>query len=173
MALASLKEPPFSPPAEMTDSVHEKIRQHLDGLGISYREIHHEPTPTSEDSARARGESLAVGGKALVLRLGEGGYGLFVFSAARRLDSGSVRKRYGRGIRFATPEELLELTGLVPGSVPPFGPPILPLPLHADPSTLANDRIAFNAGSLTHSIVMASADWARAASPDVFPFTRE
>jgi Ala-tRNA(Pro) deacylase len=154
-------------------SVHEKIRKHLDGLGISYREIHHAPTPTSEESARARGEPLAVGGKALVLRLGNGIYTLFVFSAARRLDSGSVRKRFGRGIRFATPEELLELTGLVPGSVPPFGSPILPMPLYADPSTLANDRIAFNAGSLTDSMVMASADWARAASPEVFPFTRE
>ena len=29
-----------------------------------FREVHHEPTRTSEESARARGEELRVGGKA-------------------------------------------------------------------------------------------------------------
>jgi len=51
-------------------------------------------------------------------------------------------------LRFASREELLELTGLVPGSVPPFGRPILPFPLYVDTGIAANDRIAFNAGSL-------------------------
>ena len=37
-------------------------------------------------------------------------------------------------MRFADAAELLELTGLVPGSVPPFGPPVLPLELWADPA---------------------------------------
>ena len=66
-------------------------------------------------------------------------------------------------VRFATHEELLEKTGLVPGSLPPFGRPILPFPLHVDASTLANERIAFNAGSLTDSIVMGVDDYRRAA----------
>lgn len=157
----------------MADSpVLAAIRRHLDGLGVAYREIHHQPTPTSEESARARGEPLAVGGKALVLKVDDE-LRLFVFSAARKLDSGAVRRHFGaRGTRFATPEELFERTGLVPGSVPPFGPPILALPLYADPSTLENDKIAFNAGSLTDSIVLAAADWERAARPAVFPFTK-
>jgi len=145
----------------MAETVLDLIRRHLDGLGLAYREIHHEPTPTSEESARARGESLAVGGKALVLKVDDE-LGLFVFSAARKLDSGAVRRHFGaRGTRFATREELLERTGLVPGSVPPFGPPILPLPLYADPSTLENEKIAFNAGSLTTTVIMAAEDYRR------------
>ena len=44
------------------------------------------------------------------------------------------------------------------------GEPILPLPLHVDRSVLANDRIAFNAGLLTDSIIMATADWRRAVT---------
>lgn len=69
-------------------------------------------------------------------------------------------------LRFATREELFDLTGLVPGSVPPIGPPILNLPLYADPSTgLATGRVAFNAGSLTDSIIMSTADWMRIAAP--------
>jgi Ala-tRNA(Pro) deacylase len=58
----------------------------------------------------------------------------------------------------------------VPGSVPPFGRPLLPFPLYADPSVFANERIAFNAGSLTDSIVMPVGDYRRLAAPEVFEF---
>lgn len=142
----------------------------LDEAGVDYRHVRHEEVRTSEQAARVRGEPLSIGGKALVVKLGDG-FRLFVLSAALRLDSAAVRDRFGtRRIRFASAQELLDLTGLVPGSVPPFGPPILPLPLNVDPSVLANDRIAFNAGSLTDSIVMAAADYRRLAGGDVFPF---
>ncbi len=110
------------------------ILELLDGEGISYRHISHEPTRTSEDSARARGEALETGGKALLLKAGEGFF-VFVLSAALRLDSQAVKKRLGvKSLRFATAEELMELTGLVPGSVPPFGEPVLPFSLYVDES---------------------------------------
>ncbi len=63
--------------------------------------------------------------------------------------------------KWYRPEELLELTACVPGCVPPFGRPVLDLPLLVDASVLRNDRIAFNAGSLTDSVIMARADWQR------------
>lgn len=152
--------------------VHQRILAWLEEQQASFRKVHHPPTFTSEESAAARGESLEVGGKALLLKCGQGPFKLFVMSAALRLDSAAVRRALGvNKVRFATAEELLELTGLVPGSVPPFGPPILPFELHADPSVLAQERIAFNAGSLTDSVVMASADWQRIAAPKVFSFT--
>jgi prolyl-tRNA editing enzyme YbaK/EbsC (Cys-tRNA(Pro) deacylase) len=62
------------------------------------------------------------------------------------------------------------MTGLVPGSVPPFGRPILPFDLFADDSVLRNDRIAFNAGSPTDSIIMSVEDYVRIAAPEVFRF---
>lgn len=146
------------------------IRAWLNAEGASFREIHHEPTLTSEDSARARGEDLRVGGKALLIKVDDI-YRLFVLSAARKLDSAAVKRHFSaRKTRFATPDELAALTGLVPGSVPPFGRPLLPFPLYADPSVFANERIAFNAGSLTDSIVMAVGDYRRLASPEVFEF---
>jgi len=149
----------------------EQIREWLTAQGIVFREVHHEPTRTSEESALARGEELRVGGKALLLKVDDT-FRLFVMSAALKLDSGAIKKRFGsKKIRFATAEELMELTGLVPGSVPPFGAPILPFPLYVDPSVLANDRIAFNAGSLTDSIVMPIGDYQRLAAPEVFAFT--
>jgi Ala-tRNA(Pro) deacylase len=147
-----------------------EIRAWLSAEGVSFREVHHEPTRTSEDSARARGEDLRVGGKALLIKVDEV-YRLFVLSAARKLDSAAVKRHFtARKTRFATPEELAALTGLVPGSVPPFGRPLLPFPLYADPSVFANERIAFNAGSLADSIVMPVGDYRRLAAPEVFEF---
>ena len=151
-------------------SVLERIRALLDDAGVAYRHVHHQAVRTSEQAAQVRGEPLSIGGKALVVKMG-GRFRLFVLSAARRLDSTAVRDRFDtRRIRFASAQELRALTGLVPGSVPPFGEPILPLPLNVDPSVLANDRIAFNAGSLTDSIVMPAADYRALAGGDVFPF---
>lgn len=148
-----------------------EIRAWLEREGVLFQEVHHGPTRTSEESAAARGEPLRVGGKALLLKV-EDTFRLFVISADRKLDSGALKKRYGaKKIRFATPEELMELTGLVPGSVPPFGAPILPFPLAVDPSVFENDRVAFNAGSLTDSVVMPIEDYRRLAGAEVFGFT--
>ena len=46
-------------------------------------------------------------------------------------------------------EELREMTGLVPGSIPPFGHPILPFDLYVDTGVCDNRRIAFNVESAT------------------------
>ncbi len=148
----------------------ERIRAYLDQAGVEYRELHHEPTRTSEDSARVRGEELRVGGKALLMKVG-GEFKLFVVSAALRMDSQAIRSRFGtRKTRFARTEELLELTGLVPGAVPPFGKPILPFDLYVDESITQNDRIAFNAGSLTDSMFLRMEDYLAVARPEVLRF---
>lgn len=147
------------------------IRQHLDGLGIAYRHLTHAETRTSAESAAVRGEPLENGAKALVMKVGEE-FHLFVLSAARKADSGEIKRRFGvRSVRFATADELLERTGLVPGSVPPFGEPILPFKLYLDEQVAGLERVAFNAGSLTESIIMSAADYVRAAAPtEIFRF---
>ena len=67
---------------------------------------------------------------------------------------------------------MLALTGLVPGSVPPFGEPILPFPLYVDDSIIANERIAFNAGSLTDSVILSVVDYRTIALPELFTFSK-
>ena len=144
----------------------------LTEAGVSFREVPHEPTRTSEESAKARGEELRIGGKALLMK-GDDLFRLFVLPADRKLDSGAIRREFGwKKLRFATPDELLELTGLVPGCVPPFGPPILPFELCLDQSVMQNPRIAFNAGSLTDSIILTMTDYLAVAKPSrVFEFS--
>ena len=150
----------------------ENIRDWLNRESVAIREVHHQPTFTSEESARARGEELRVGGKALLMR-GDANFALFVLPADRKVDSGAIRRELGLGkLRFASREELVELTGLVPGSVPPFGPPILPFPLYVDVAIESNDRIAFNAGSLMDSMILPILDYLRVASPaKIFAFS--
>jgi len=149
----------------------DRIRDLLNKESIDFREIHHEPTHTSEESARVRGEDLGVGAKAILLKTDDS-FRLFVVAADGKLDSAAIKRElHLKKIRFATPDELIQLTGLVPGSVPPFGEPILPFPLYADSEIgKQRDRVAFNAGSLTDSIVMSATDWDRVARPVRFSF---
>lgn len=157
----------------MAQNILHQIRALLVTEGVSFREVEHRPTRTSEESAAARGESLSTGAKALLLRTDDV-FRLFVLPADRKLDSGAVRRHLGvKRTRFASADELQELTGLVPGSVPPFGEPILPFELYADEAIGAlTDRVAFNAGSLSHSIIMTATDWERTAHPQRFRFGR-
>ena len=151
----------------------DHIKQWLTEQGISFRTLHHQATRTSEESAAVRGEALAVGTKAIVMKAG-GRFVLFVISAAQRIDGRKIRAQLGvKKTRFATPDELMELTGLAPGSVPPFGRPILDLDLYVDTSVQANDRVAFNAGSLTDSIIMDAADYFTLIDATLFDFARD
>ncbi len=155
----------------MKPDLFSKIKQFLDDSGVAYRAAHHQPTYTSEEAARARGEDMKIGGKALVMKIGSD-FKLFVISGALKMDSAAIKEHFQeKRTRFATREELLELTGCVPGCVPPFGEPIVSLPLYVDRSILANEKIAFNAGSLTDSIIMDVADYVRIARPTVLDFS--
>lgn len=158
----------------MSQTVLERIQNLLVESRIEFREVDHAPTFTSQESAAARGEPLEVGAKALLVKVDDK-YSLFVLPADRKFNSAAMKQQLGvKKSRFATPEELRELTGLVPGSVPPFGHPILPLELYADESIGAqHDRVAFNAGSLTHSIIMKASDWLRVAKPIRFAFSQD
>lgn len=152
-------------------SVFESIKALLNERGIEYRTVHHEQTFTSEESAKARGEDVRIGGKAIVMKV-DGTFKVFVLSAALKVDSKRIKQHFqAKSIRFATKEELFELTGLVPGSVPPFGHPILPLDVYLDLSILENEKIAFNAGSLTDSIILKTSDYLSSVTAEQFFFS--
>src|SRR5258708_38076067 len=107
----------------MTSPVFDAILEWLTREKVAFRHVRHEPTFTSEESAKARGESVQIGGKALLVKVGDE-FKLFVLSAALRFDSAAVKKKFGvKKIRFAERAELEVLPGLGPGPLPPFGPP--------------------------------------------------
>ena len=64
-----------------------------DGPGSKWSTLTHEPTPTSEDSARVRGATLASGAKAMLLSVKPGNdFVLAVISAAAKMDSKLMKK---------------------------------------------------------------------------------
>ena len=157
---------------ETTNTVLANIIKYLNEKNIQFNTLHHKPTLTSEESAKERNEDISIGGKAILMKLDDS-FKLFVLSASKKLDNKKIKAKFNcKKIRFATVDELKELTGgLVPGSVPPFGKPILEFELFVDDSIVANEKIAFNAGSLTDSIIMNVNDYLVAATPQIFNFS--
>ena len=156
---------------ELSATVTDRLRTWLDDEGVQYRYVEHGPTRTSEESASARGEPLEIGAKALLLKADDT-FVLVVLSAALKLRSNALRKLLGASrLRFATTGELREHTGLPSGAVPPFGSPIFDLPLYIDRSVTRTVRAAFNAGTLTASIIMPTTDYLRLAHGTVVEVT--
>jgi Ala-tRNA(Pro) deacylase len=145
-------------------SVFERIETWLEKEGVPFTVLRHEPVFTSEQAAAIRGTSLASGAKALVVRAGEK-FVLIVLPADRKLDSKKARDFFGvKSIRFANKEEVVELTGLQPGSIPPFGS-LFNLPTYCDPALAENPSINFNAGDHSISVQMSYADYVAAEKP--------
>ncbi len=148
-------------------SVLLRILSFLESQNIQYKRMDHEPTPTSEASAKARGESLHIGGKALCFSMNST-LVLVVISASKRIDSKKLKKVLNaKSLRFATDDELITLGDLTKGAVPPFGEPLLPLKLYIDKTITENPEIAFNAGSLTTSLLINTNDYLRVAGGEI------
>ena len=95
---------------------------------------------------------------------------MFVMSADRKLASRTVRRaRNWRTLRFATREEVAQLTGLAPGSIPPFGS-LFGLPTLCDDRLGENETINFNAGDHRVSVSMRYDDYVRVESPELDTF---
>jgi Ala-tRNA(Pro) deacylase len=90
-----------------------------------------------------------------------------VLPADRKLASKAVRQAAGiKSLRFATREEVEQLTGLAPGSIPPFGS-LFGLATWCDERLGEHERINFNAGDHAVSINMAHADYLAAEAPQL------
>ena len=147
-------------PTQARTAVTDRLERWLSEAGVPFRVLEHAPVFTSEEAARERGTPLEAGAKALVVRA-EDRYVHLVLPGHRRVDNARLRASLGtRKLRFATPEELLALTGCPPGAVPPFGN-LFGLPVLLDEELTRCEEIAFNAGSNAVSITMRCEDFVR------------
>jgi Ala-tRNA(Pro) deacylase len=152
-------------------TVFARLTALLDEGHTPYAVTHHAPVRTSEEAAKVRGTPLSSGAKALVCKADER-FVLFVMPADRRLDSAAVRRTLGiRSLRFATPEEVAQLTGLSPGAIPPFGV-LFAMPTYCDQGLAGVPMINFNAGDRAISIAMTFADYVAVERPTLGTFAR-
>jgi Ala-tRNA(Pro) deacylase len=147
-------------------TVFERVCQFLAGRGAAYRVLRHAPVYTSEEAAAVRGTPLGSGAKALVCKADER-FVMIVLPADRKLASKAVRAAAGvKSLRFASREEVESITGLAPGSIPPFGS-LFGLPTWCDERLAEHAQINFNAGDHSISISMAHTDYLAAEQPQV------
>ena len=148
----------------MAENVFERLDAWLTQYGVAYTVLRHEPVYTSEQAAAVRGAPLSSGAKALLVKAGDR-FVLLVLPADRKLDSKKARDTLGvKALRFASKEEVAQLTALQPGSIPPFGS-LFNLPTYCDPSLAQNASINFNAGDHAISVQMNYDDFLRVEKP--------
>lgn len=152
----------------IAQQITDLLRQH----DCWFEESEHEPVRTSEEAAALRDSyTLQQGAKAIIIRAkipNEGKkFVMLVMPGDQKFDSTKVKQLLrSKDIRFATEDEVEEITkGVKPGGVPPFGN-LFGLEVISDRSLYQNEKIVFNAGRTT-SIGIKSADYKMLVHPRV------
>ena len=154
----------------MSVTVFDRLQEKFQQAGVPFTVLRHAPVYTSEEAAAVRGTPLSSGAKALVVKAGDD-FHLLVVPADRKLDSRKAQAALGvKSLRFATREEVERLTGLQPGSIPPFGS-LFGLPTTCDPALGLNPSINFNAGDHSISVQMSHADFLACEQPRLVAIT--
>jgi len=144
--------------------------------GVEYKKFDHVPVRTSEEANAVRPDySLSQGAKALIVRVkksGEKSFCMVVVPGDTKFDSKKARTVLeANDIRFASEDEVMELTdGVVPGGVPPFGN-LWSLPVYCDQTLFDNEEIIFNAGDRSVSIAIRSDEYRSVVEPVVATLT--
>lgn len=152
-------------------SLYERIVSALKSAKVEYKEFRHEPVRTSEEAAKVRGNSLSEGAKALIFMADSKPIQLII-QGHLKVDKDKFKEKFGLiKLKMASPEQVLEISSVEPGGVPPFGslfdPPI---PVYVDENLLKLEQIEFNAGDKSISIRMNRADWQKIVDPIVSSF---
>jgi Ala-tRNA(Pro) deacylase len=156
----------------MDDSVFSRVESLLNQHRVRFNVLRHPPVFTSQEAAALRGVALSSGAKALACKADER-FVLFVIPGDRKLDSKQVRRALQiRALRFATPDELRQLTGLSPGAVPPFGN-LFGLDTYCDTRLAENEQINFNAGDHSISVSLAYRDYLQVENPKLGSLTAQ
>jgi Ala-tRNA(Pro) deacylase len=148
----------------MLEPVFDRLCRQLEAKRVAFDVLRHAPVFTSEEAAAVRGTRLASGAKALICKADER-FVMIVLPADRKLASKEVRKGHAiKSLRFASREEVEQLTGLALGSIPPFGS-LFGLATWCDSRLAQEQRINFNAGDHAISISLAYDDYITTEQP--------
>jgi Ala-tRNA(Pro) deacylase len=148
-----------------------KLKEFLDKEGIKYLSIVHSPAYTAQEvaaSAHITGRELA---KTVIVEL-DGQMAMAVLPANRKIVLQDLREVTGsEEVKFANEDEFkARFPDCETGAMPPFGN-LYGMEVFVAESLIANEEIAFNAGSHTEVIKLAFRDFERLVQPKVMSFT--
>jgi len=139
--------------------VEKKIKQILNSNKVEFEETEHEAVYTSHKAAQVIGlEAEEAGVKSLILKTKEGAFILVLNPGNKKVDTKKIAELEGtKSIYFASPEEVIKVTGIPIGSIPPFGHKTK-LKTYLNEELLDCEYLYFNPGSHTKTIKMPSKD---------------
>lgn len=154
------------------ENIRNEIIHQLRVKKIDFDHQSHEPTPTSEDSARVRRVKIEEGIKALILK-GKNSKKNYQFNipAHLKVDMKAVAEAVGEKCEFEDPAVISERFGLQIGGVPPFGN-LLNIENYYDEQIASNERAAFNCGLTTESVIMSAKDLIDLVDPKIGKFSK-
>jgi Ala-tRNA(Pro) deacylase len=138
----------------------------LNENNVAFEVLEHKPVFTSQEAAEVRQTLPEQGAKALIVKASDE-FTMLVLRGDQRTQNSKVRQLLkSKHLRFANKEELFEITGCLPGSVPPFGQ-LFGLRVLLDEGLTAFDEVAFNAGSHTVSLKMSCEELVKLSNAEV------
>jgi prolyl-tRNA editing enzyme YbaK/EbsC (Cys-tRNA(Pro) deacylase) len=152
----------------------DAISGYLEGAGIAFELIEHEPVESAAAEARVVGRSPQKVAKTVVLHDGNA-YVIAAISAADRLDLSKLRGLLGAGpeLRLASEGEIAhDFPSLEVGAVPPFGP-MVPAAEVIDSALAAQGKILCPAGDHRHSVLVDARDVVRITASKVADICQE
>jgi nondiscriminating aspartyl-tRNA synthetase len=154
------------------ENIRNEIIHLLKENEMPFHHMVHEPTPTSEDSARVRGTKMQEGVKSLIVK-GKQSKKNYQFNIPShlKLDMKAVAELVKEKCDFEDPEVIKERFGLIIGGVPPFGI-LLNIETFFDAQIKEATQVAFNCGLPTESIVMQGQDLVTLVQPSFGTFSK-
>lgn len=150
---------PTDVPATVSD-VRGRCRQTFLAAGVAFTTWTHQPVLDYETARTIRERFSLVGTetKSLLLRTKKGLYVMFISLEGERLVRERARNALKENVSLASPSELVEQTGCVPGCAVPLG-----LPPHVrllvDPKVEAVERLILSPGPPTETVEISVAEW--------------
>jgi Cys-tRNA(Pro) deacylase len=158
--------------AKIIMSLETPATQELKQRGISFRVFEHQGEITSlEQAARERSQAPEQVVRTILFRLSAQEYLLVMMPGPRQISWKALRAYLQQNrLTMASDEELLEITGYRPGTVTPFGLPlisetnrtILPIRVLADRSLLSLPEVSLGSGVRGIAIMITPTELQRA-----------
>jgi len=147
------------------------VTRALDAAGVPYTlHVHDHPIRSLEQAARERGLRPEQIVRTLVFRLEHGRFVLVLAPGPGQISWPRLRRALGVSrLTTASPEEVEQVTGYLPGAVSPLG---LPRSLHvlADRSLESLGEVSIGAGIRDAGVVLRAADLLSLVRPELGDF---